>query len=254
MMKRRVHLATTEIEIFVTVHDSSIVAQCEREKRFAGTNHTYLFVGPRPVDEVGDVKLVRCFDYLPNYEHLPHFYDFTGWFVLAKHGLIKSNHAIFLQYDHSICDTEIETKTKEALKINPMVGFAPASYDLWTLLLPGFYEKQIEGIMACGDNWETLLQGSPFDIWPTTQGTAWRTKEFKQFMMWFEPSFEIFKDETFAGHFAERMIQPFLMRNGWTAGFLPGLVSHESADCHGTKDLIMGNMDSYHHKTSVFGR
>jgi len=73
-------------------------------------------------------------------------------------------------------------------------------------------------------------------------------------MRWFEPAFESFKDHVFAGHLAERMIQPFLMAKGMTAGFLPGSVSHESLDCHGTKDLIMGNIDSYNQKVSTFGK
>jgi hypothetical protein len=241
------------IETYITVHDSTIVAECENSGRFNSVSHTYLFVGPRTVDVADNIKIIVCKDIQPNYEHLPHFYDFTGWFVLGKYELFSTDNAIFLQYDHLINSENLEAQTESALGDDHMIGYAPAGPELWTLQLPNFYERQLQGIKACGDDWEKLLTEVPFTIWPTTQGTAWRTKEFCQFMKWFEPAFESFRDHTFAGHLAERMIQPFLMANGMTAGYLPGLISHESLDCHGTKDLILGNMDSYNQKTSTFG-
>lgn len=242
------------IETYITIHDSTLIHNCENTGRFASISHTYLFVGPKPVYECDGLKVIVCRDHSPNYEYLPHFYDFTGWFVLAKHSLINSDYAIFLQYDHSLIVDDIEAKTIDALQRHEMVGYSPAGPGLWTLALPNFYERQLEGIKACGNDWEALVASTPFTVWPTTQGIAWRTSEFREFMNWFEPAFESFKDHTFAGHLAERMIQPFLMATGMTAGFLPGSVSHESLDCHGTKDLILGNIDSYNQKVSTFGK
>jgi len=242
------------IETYITVHDSTLIRECEQSGKFDSISHTYLFVGPRNVDIDPDIKVIVCKDITPNYEHLPQFYDFTGWFVLGVNDLIEADNAIFLQYDHSIITDDIEKKTEEALLLNNMVGYSPAGPELWTLALPNFYERQVEGIRACGEDWENLKSTVPFEVWPTTQGLAWRTKEFGEFMRWFEPAFESFRDHVFAGHLAERMIQPFLMAKGMTAGFLPGSVSHESLDCHGTKDLIMGNIDSYNQKVSTFGK
>ena len=91
-------------------------------------------------------------------------------------------------------------------------------------------------------------------MWPSTQGTAWRTADFNRFMLWFEPAFNVFKDELFAGHLAERMIQPYLMATDQSFASLEGLVQHQSLDCHGTKDIGMGNMQSFHDKSLTFGR
>lgn len=242
------------IETFVTVHESHLIEECEANGRFSDVSHTYLFVGPKPVGELPGLKVIRCVDYLPNYEHLPHFYDFTGWFVLAKHGLIVSDMAIFLQYDHRIADPALGDNTVTLLGEHQMVGYVPAPDHLWTMHLPNFYEKQVEAIRQCGQDWDHLRATRPFMTWPSTQGTAWRTDAFNEFMLWFEPCFNVFADHDFAGHLAERMIQPFLMSKGWEAGYLPGLVSHESLDCHGTRDLIMGNPSAYHAKNQVFGK
>jgi hypothetical protein len=242
------------IETYITVHDSTLIRECEQSGKFDLVSHTYLFVGPRNLDIDPGIKVIVCKDIHPNYEHLPQFYDFTGWFVLAVSGMIEADNAIFLQYDHSIISSEIESKTEELLLNNSVVGYSPAGPELWTLALPNFYEHQVAGIRACGEDWEHLKANVPFEIWPTTQGLAWRTADFCNFMRWFEPAFDSFKEHVFAGHLAERMIQPYLMANNLTAGYLPGSVSHESLDCHGTKDLIMGNIDSYNQKVSTFGK
>lgn len=242
------------MKTYVTVHDSSIIMQCESEGRFAGLDRVYLFVGPRMVDVPSNIPVIRCLDYQPNYEHLPQFYDFTGWFILAKHNLLDSDKAIFLQYDHLVTDPNIEERIAILLEEHPMVSCHAASREWWTLDIPNFYEVHIRGIEACGENWSLLMQQNPFEVWPSTQGTAWRTSEFVQFMLWFEPAFEIFKTHLYAGHLAERMIQPFLMANSWVAGYLDGGVFHESLDCHGTRDLSLGNVEGFSKKQSIFGK
>lgn len=242
------------VETYVTVHSANLIEECEVEGKFSSVSHTYLFVGPKPLTDIPGVKVIRCLDYVPNYEHLAHFYDFTGWFVLAKHGLIATEHAIFLQYDHAVADSALEAKTVDLLASVPMVSYVPAPVELWTMHLPSFHEKQMEAVRQCGSDWNHLMATRPFSTWPSTQGTAWRTSAFNEFMLWFEPCFQVFQDHDFAGHLAERMIQPFLMSKGWEAGYLPGLVSHYSLDCHGTRDLIMGNHSGYHQKNHTFGK
>lgn len=242
------------MKTYVTVHDSSIIERCEEEGRFSALDYVYLFVGPRSVDVPEGVEVIRCLDFQPNYEHLPHFYDFTGWFVLARHGLIESEKVIFVQYDHLVTDKTVESQTSLLLDVYPMIGYVPAARELWTLDLPNFYKNQVSGITQCGDDWLTLEREHPFGMWPSTQGTAWRTEKFVEFMMWFEPAFEAFRNDPYAGHLAERMIQPFLMKNSLEAGFLTDVVFHESLDCHGTRDLAFGNLHSFNNKQLMFGR
>lgn len=242
------------IETFVTIHDSDLVQACEDSGQFSSVSHTYLFVGPREVRVPAGVKVIACREYLPNYEQYPHFYDFTGWYVLARHGLITTNNAIFLQYDHVNISENINVVVEEALQDVPVVSFVPAPSHFWTLGIPNFYQKQVEGIAACGLDWERLVSEQPFSVWPSTQGTAWRTADFNKFMMWFEPAFDVFKTELYAGHLAERMIQPYLMANGQGFIALEGLVQHQSLDCHGTMDVGMGNMQGFYQKSLTFGR
>ena len=241
-------------ETYITIHDSLLIEKCEEEGYFKHLSHTYLFVGPREVNVSDNVKVIVCRDYSPNYEQYPHFYDFTGWFVLANSGLIKTDNAIFLQYDHLDVHSDIETVTEATLQNVPMVTFVPAPTMYFTLNIPNFYQKQIEAVQACGFNLPTLLQERPFTVWPSTQGTAWRTEDFNKFMTWFEPVFEVLKDELYAGHLAERMIQVYLMVTDQTFTPIEGVVRHQRLDSHGTLDYSTGNLESFNKKALTFGR
>lgn len=242
------------IEAYITIHDSALIEKCEEEGHFSHISHTYLFVGPREVRVSDNVKVIVSRDYSPNYEQYPHFYDFTGWFVLANNNLIKTDNAIFLQYDHVDIHSDIETVTESALKKTPMVSFVPASSYYFTLDMPNFYKKQIEAVWACGFDLPTLIKQKPFAVWPSTQGTAWETSEFNKFMKWFEPAFDVLKDELYAGHLAERMVHTYLMCTDQTFIPIEGMVRHQSLDSHGTMAHSAGNFESFNSKSLTFGR
>jgi hypothetical protein len=230
------------------------VLEAERTGQFDLLSHTYLFVGHRPVDRIpADVKVVVARDYSPNVEHLPMFYDFTGWHVLASHELITADHAIMLQYDMWIIDSEIETKVDALLDAAPgMVAFNAGYWGPnWMLHIPGFEEAYRAGLATVGVNPDDF---GPFNEWPCTQGTAWRTKTLTEFMIWFAPMFEVFKDHVFAGHLAERTVKAYLAANGIPEQYLLGAIAHEAADMHGTGALMRGDRALYEARNAEFMR
>jgi hypothetical protein len=242
------------IHCFVTIHDSQLIKECEESKRFNGIPHTYLFVGPREVEFDESIDVIVARNYSPNYEHLPQFYDFTGWFVLGKHNLITSDYVVFLQYDHLLTNPEIATTTIDALKDNDVISYVGGSSAFWWLAIEGFGETQSSGLVNCGMTADAAHRYAPTSDWLTTQGMAWRSEHFKNMILWFEPAFESFKEHIFAGHLAERMIQIYVSSNQLRHAIVPNQVFHESLDCHGTRDLTFGAMDSYTQKVSTFGK
>lgn len=244
------------IQAFITVHDVMLVAACEAEGRFAAVPHTYLFVGPRSVEPwPDDVDVFVARGHEPNYEHLPHFYDFTGWFVLGHfvdRGL-ADGHWLMIQYDHLISDPTAVTGVDATLDdCDGPIAFVAGhrSAHNWMLLIPGFEEAFNAGMSVVGVN---PADFPGFDEWPTTQGTAWRASDLAEFMRWFEPLFDFWADNIWAGHLAERSMWAWMMATGRPARYASGL-AHEGRDCHGTCSLMAGNIDVHSARAATFGR
>jgi hypothetical protein len=238
------------VETWVTVHDQDLIAACEADGRFAELPDVgYLFVGPRPVENLPlGAGILVARDYEPNVEHLPHFYDLTGWHVLARHA--SADHLICVQYDMRPAIPDLAERAVEQLADVPVVAFTPAGYGPnWMLLVDGFEQAWRRGMAAVGadpDRWP------PFETWPTTAGTAWRREAFVEFLAWFEPLFAAWAGELWAGHLAERSLHAWLCETGRKPGYLAGAIEHGRADIHGTAALMRGERDVYEARDRAF--
>lgn len=243
------------IEAYVTVHDQDLLLECERSGQFDVVSHTYLFVGPRPVDRIpADVKVVVARDHLPNFEHYPSFYDFTGWYALARHNLIAAEHVILVQYDMKVNDPAVGERCAKLLDAAPgPVAFTAGHRlaDNWMLLIPGFHATYDRGMARLGVDQTTWPF---FNEWPCTQGTAWRADEFRRFMLWLEPLFDYWHDDLWAGHLMERTVKAWCAHHGIAEQYLGGVITHENRDCHGTCALMGGRTDDYHQRAATFGQ
>ncbi len=244
------------IETYVTVHDSELLTECVNSGQFDDVSHTFVFVGPRPVD-VRDfrrnAKVIIARNHTPNFEHLPAFYDFTGWWVLAKYGLIEADHAIFIQYDMEITDPFIAERCAHRLNERPGPIAFTAGHNAaqnFMLLISGFERAYRSGMDLVDLNQDLWPE---FNEWPSTQGTAWRTGEFVDFMLWFEPLFTYWADDLWAGHLAERTVKAWTMKTGDPERYLPGSIRHLSRDCHGTCSLMGGRADIHAERSATFG-
>lgn len=247
------------METYVTIHDQDLLLACEAEGRFDELRHTYLFVGPGAVDRVpADVRLIVSREYDDGFEHLPQFYDFTGWHTLVRHGLISEPRCLMLQYDHHLLTDGLttEARLRDAFDFEyptaGVVATVSGYYDNWFLQWPGFEDTMRLSTAACGLTLRTAEAEAPFNRWPSTQGTAWDSAFLCDFMTWFRPVFDVAKGHVLAGHVAERMVQAYCLASGRPAGYAEGLFSHGSLDCHGTGDLMRGNHASYSAKSRAF--
>jgi hypothetical protein len=235
---------------YVTIHTQALIEQCEAARQFAAfDNVTYLLVGQRPYDSNrSDVIVPRTLS--PNREHLPQFYDFTGWWALCRHYLIDADRVVMQQYDMHTVDPQIQTKC-EALLDTPGVVAMTVGYKRpsWTPRLAGFASTFERGIATRG---LTMADVEPVNKWPSTQGTAWRTEDLVAFMEWFEPMWDVFAGHTFAGHLAERSVQAWHVACGYQPKYLRGVMSHAAADCHGTGALMAGQRQIYETRNAEF--
>lgn len=243
-------------ELLVTVHDQDLLLECEASGQFAGLLHSYLFVGPRPVDKLScEQRTLVLRDHTPNFEHYPSTYDFSGWWAATHHDLIEADRVVCVQYDMLIADPDIIPKVDELLD-DPdtgMVAFTAGHRlaDNWMLLLPGFRETFDAGMHQLGvdqNGWEF------FNEWPSTQGTAWRTDDLKNFMEWVTPLFDYWADNVWAGHLMERTVKAWCATQGTVERYLPGVIQHLVRDCHGTGARMGGNIETAEARAATFGK
>lgn len=248
-----------EIEAIVTVHDGELIRQCEGQCQFAGlSNYSYLYVGRRPLEldiflPTG-VRILHPASVEPNYEHLPHFYDFTGWYSAERHDWFRSAYVITLQYDMFVTDPNIESRCVALLEEGSGPVAFTAGHNLagnFMLGIPGFRETYQRAMYERGvdpNAWER------FNEWPSTQGTAWRVSEFENYLRWFTPFFDLWRDEPWAGHLAERTVKAWCEVRGTPARYLVGAIRHEARDCHGTGARMAGNLHLAEQRAASFGQ
>lgn len=231
---------------YITIHDQDILLDLEGRGVFNGpVPYTYLFVGQKPVDKVTTLpNLIVCRDFTPNFERYPHFYDFTGWYVLAANKLIQDEEVLFLQYDMTVAP-ELAGEVSQRLQTSPLVSLFGAT--------KGMYQLGFQGMEEMMSTVDVTMDDIP-EVWPTTQGTGWKTAQFYEFMEWFEPLFEILAPYQYCGHLAERALTAYCVKASVEVGYVVGLNGHESKDCHGTCDLLGGRVDSFEAKAQVFGK
>ena len=243
----------SRVEAYITVHDQDLLLECERTQQFAQlSSYTYLFVGHRPVDRVPDhVKIIVCRDYEPNIEHWPQLYDFTGWYVLAKHRLIKAQYVICLQYDMHIIHPRLEQRCADWLWDSPGIIAFTAGHRLagnFMLNIAGFEALYSAGLSLKHMNMDTWPD---FNEWPSTQGAAWRWNVLIEYMEWLEPMFELFAPNVWAGHLLERTVKAYSVRTT-PEQYMPNVINHKALDCHGTGALMAGNRATYESRNAEF--
>lgn len=240
------------IEALVTIHDQALIDQCEAEGRFRlVAPYRYLFVGPRPVAWCERMIVAR--DHTPNVERYPQFYDFTGWWTVAHHHLIRTDNVLCLQYDH-IPQAPLMPIVEGFLHDHPVAVFVAGHRHAqnFMLLIGGFEDAYRQGLEHVGA--PPMESWPDFNEWPSTQGIAWRTESLIDFMAWVTPLFDFWHDNIWAGHLMERMVKAWLVTTGQTEGYLPALVVHEGRDCHGTCSLMAGRSDVFQERNATFGR
>lgn len=249
-----------KLEAIVTVHDRDLIAQCETSRQFSDhfEKYAYLYVGHRPLEPAialeDRVRLVHAASFTPNFEHLPDFYDFTGWWTMAHHLLFDSDYIITMQYDMFVGVPDIVERVTAMLDEAPgPIAFTSGHYDAgnFYLAIPGFQDTYDTALRARGVEPRSWPR---FNEWPTTQGMAWRTDDFVNFMRWFRPFFDLFHGQTYAGHLAERTVKAWCVVRGTPERYLFGAIRHEARDCHGTGALMVGNRALHAQRAASFGR
>jgi hypothetical protein len=96
-------------QTFIFVHDQQIVLDYIQAGKFDQLPDVrYVFLGQRPVDlldqYVGEKKVIVARNLPDNIEHLPNLVAWTGWYAVARNGLITAEVVNLFEYDINLTD------------------------------------------------------------------------------------------------------------------------------------------------------
>lgn len=91
-------------QTFIFVHDQYIVLDYLAAGKFNDLPDVkYVFLGQRPSDQIGHLvdmgKVIIARDLPDNIEHYPNLVAWTGWYAIARNGLITADIVNLFEYD-----------------------------------------------------------------------------------------------------------------------------------------------------------
>jgi hypothetical protein len=93
-----------KVQTFIFVHDQYIVLDYLAAGKFNELPDVkYVFLGMRPSDQIGHLvnmgKVIIARDLPDNIEHYPNLVAWTGWYAIARNGLITADVVNLFEYD-----------------------------------------------------------------------------------------------------------------------------------------------------------
>ena len=234
------------ISTFMFCHDQNIIKKYIETKKFDEIkNLTYIYVGNGEVNllkEYDDVIIARDFE--DNLEQYPNFTAFTGWYLLWKNDLIKTDYVNLVEYDIEVVDEynvyleNIVTKDPKIISYIPtsMLNYHFINNPDWvTTIFKGINEKYKVNI---NKKINDIINNTPNKnqlIWGSTSNMIFHKEIFNHYMKWFDPLIEYMKDDKNAGHGFERSVTFFSLMKNVPVSYLPKVLNHIQMDSHKTQ-------------------
>jgi hypothetical protein len=203
-------------QTFIFVHDQYIVLDYLAAGKFNELPDVkYVFLGQRPSDQIGHLvdmdKVIIARDLPDNIEHLPNLVAWTGWYAIARNGLITADIVNLFEYDVNLTDWK-----------QPMasVGYFwhPYADATWW---------NYNGIKSELRRLEVSVSSDPLPM--TSNYTLFSDKIYPFINTLMASEFDFEHDQ--AGHIVERYCSAYFQFKVTAAGGL----THLYADSHGTQ-------------------
>jgi hypothetical protein len=203
-------------QTFIFVHDQYIVLDYLAAGKFNELpNVKYVFLGHRPSDQIGHLvdmgKVIIARDLPDNIEHYPNLVAWTGWYAIARNGLITADIVNLFEYDVNLLGWK-----------QPM---ASAGY-FWHPYADATWWNY-NGIKTELRRLEVSVSSDPLPM--TSNYTLFADKIYPFINTLMASEFDFEHDQ--AGHIVERYCSAYFQFKVTAAGGL----THLYADSHGTQ-------------------
>ena len=232
-----------DLEVFIVCHDQNIIIKNESDKKFESLKrYRYLFVGKGSVNLIeNNPKVVICRRLKDNIEDYKYLVSFTAWYALAKNDLIKTKYVSVLEYDvhlssdfydknHGVLD---RTNGIIGYVVYPLLGPLYLSATTWLQRsLKRIYDIDVESLV------NSYVQETKKNAWTSSSNHTMPTDIFLEFVDWFIPMSELFKNEPLGAHVHERSIKVFSILKKYRNCYVPSVLIHEQDKSHKIEAMI----------------
>lgn len=228
---------------FIFLHDQNIILEFEKSKKLSNLyNYTYVFLGQRPVDQVEHMEnVIIARNYEHNIEDYPAFTAFTGWYLLWKNNLIKTDYVNLYEYD-VLFNKNIDQYHPKFYEQNiDMIGYVPFLISHYEFIKnPKWNEHILNAIKKIYNidlmkHFNKVVLENPNALWSSTSNITFKKEIFNDYMKWFEPIVEMIKNESSCGHAFERSITFYAHMRNKKFALTNGLLQHLQLNSHDTQ-------------------
>lgn len=233
------------IETYIFVHDQEIILDFISKNRFSDLeNVKYVFLSHRKSDKIEHLKNVIIIkNYENNLENYPKLTSFTGWYILWKNNIIKSDYVNLFEYDINYIKQFPKINIDLINKNFDIIGYFPM------LINDPVYIKMrqyVDGLITSIKNKTNididklinmLYIKNNNSVWSSSSNSTWKVSEWIKYMNWFSNFIEDIKDNPYCGHMHERSISFFYFIYNLNVINMPHLMEHLQLNTHGTSPL-----------------
>jgi hypothetical protein len=205
-------------QTFIFVHDQYIVLDYLAAGKFNELPDVkYVFLGQRPSDQIGHLvdmgKVIIARDLPDNIEHYPNLVAWTGWYAIARNGLITADIVNLFEYDVNVTEDWSQPTTSSAYFWHQFADSVWWNYN---------------GIRDELRRMKVYVGNDPL---PMTSNYTLKTQRLKIFVDGLMNASNINAEHPQAGHIIERYCSSMFH---YEVNFADGL-QHLYADSHGTQ-------------------
>jgi len=230
------------ISTFIFVHDQNIILDFNNKKRFYEfENFKYVFLGDKSVDKIKNLEniiIARNFD--DNLEKYPKLTSYSGWYILWKYDLVKTDYVNLFEYDLNYVKN-INTIIKSIIQDDKdFIGYFPMSVDDPAYIKMDKYSKDIINAVLEKENINIIDVINSYKLknnnlqWSSSSNSTWKKEKFYDFTEHLSQYVEDIIKSDYCGHMHERFISFYYFIKNLKVLNTNNLMTHFQLNTHGT--------------------
>jgi len=229
-----------EPDTYIFCHDQDIILELEKQNNFNSLEtYNYVFLGNGDTDKLKNLlNIIYAKEEEGNLEEHKYLCAYSGWYLLWKRNLIKSNYVTLLEYDTKLGN--FSPILDKYLEYSDVFGYVPFDVNNFHFIKNPDWTEELFNVTKKIHkvNLEKITKdkiSQEHKHWISTSNCTLSTSFFNEYMKWLEPIIHEMKDYKNVGHALERCLTFYCFYKNKKVVFLNGILQHYQMDSHKTQ-------------------